>query len=105
MLERHDEARAALREALPLAVRSRDHPVVASVLIGVAGWNAAAGRPDVAREALARAEAVRGAADERDPFRRWVDERLGADAGEIPASAPGIPWGEVDADVLAALLD
>jgi len=105
LLERHDEARAALREALPLAVRSRDHPVVASVLIGVAGWNAAAGRPDVAREALARAEAVRGAADERDPFRRWVDERLGADAGEIPASAPGIPWGEVDADVLAALLD
>ena len=105
LLGRHDEARAALREALPLAVRSRDHPVVASVLVGVAGWNVAAGHPDVAHEALARAEAVRGAADERDPFRRWVDERLGADTGEAPASAPGIPLEEVDADVLLALLD
>lgn len=105
LLDRRDEARTALREALPLAVRSRDHPVVASVLVGVAGWNVAAGRHDVAREALARAEAVRGAADERDPFRRWVDERLSADTGEAPASAPGIPLGEVDADVLLALLD
>lgn len=105
LLGRHDEARSALREALLLAVRSRDHPVVASVLIAVAGWNAAAGRPGRAREALARAEAVRGAADERDPFRRWVDARLGADTGDLPASAPGIPLGEVDADVLLALLD
>lgn len=105
LLDRRDEARTALREALPLAVRSRDHPVVASVLVGVAGWNVAAGRHDVAREALARAEAVRGAADERDPFRRWVDERLSADTGEAPASAPVIPLGEVDADVLLALLD
>ena len=105
LLDRLDEARAALREALPLAVRSHDHPIVASVLVGVAGWNVASGRPAVAREALARAEAVRGAADERDPFRRWVDERLSADTGEAPASAPGIPLGEVDADVLLALLD
>ena len=105
LLDRLDEARAALREALPLAVRSHDHPIVAAVLVAVAGWSAASGRPDVAREALARAEAVRGAADERDPFRRWVDERLSADTGEAPASAPGIPLGEVDADVLLALLD
>ncbi|SIR99947.1 ATPase [Microbacterium sp. RURRCA19A] len=103
--ERPEEARAALRDAVPLAVRSRDHPVVASILVHVAGWNAVAGRPRVAREALARAEAVRGAADARDPFRRWVDERLGADTGEVPASAAGIPLGEVDATVLAALLD
>ena len=108
LLGRGDEARAALREALPLAVRSRDHPVVATVLIGVAGWNVAAGRLAQAREALARAEAVRGAADELDPFRRWVGERLSADTGEVPASAPGIPsasLGVVDADVLLALLD
>ncbi|MFG6279065.1 ATP-binding protein [Microbacterium sp. S16(2024)] len=108
LLGRRDDARAALREALPLAVRSRDHPIVASVLVAVAGWNVAAGRPEVAREALARAEAVRGAADEREPFRRWVEERLSADAGGVPASAPGIPpaaLGEVDADVLAGLLD
>ncbi len=105
LLDRADDARAALREALPLAVRSRDHPVVASVLIAVAGWNAVVGRADQAREALARAEAVRGAADERDPFRRWVDARLGADTGDLPASAPGIPLREVDADVLTALLD
>ena len=105
LLDRRDDARAALRAALPLAVRSRDHPIIASVLVGVAGWNAVVGRPGTAREALARAEAVRGAADERDPFRRWVDERLGADTGEVPASAPGIPLGEVDATVLATLLD
>lgn len=105
LLDHPDDARAALRDALPLAVRSRDHPIVASVLVAVAGWNVVHGRPALAREALARAEAVRGAADDRDPFRRWVDERLDADAGDVPASASGIPLGEVDADVLAALLD
>ncbi len=105
LLDRPDEARAALREAVPLAVRSHDHPVVASVLVAVAGWNAAVGRADTARETLARAATVRGAADEREPFWRWVEERLGADTGEIPASAPGILLGEVDADVLLALLD
>ncbi|MGC0369339.1 putative ATPase [Microbacterium sp. SLBN-111] len=104
LLDRPDEARAALREAVPLAVRSHDHPVVASVLVAVAGWNAAVGRADLARETLARAATVRGATDEREPFWRWVEERLGGP----PASAPGIPpalLGEVDADVLLALLD
>ncbi len=108
LLGRNDQAREALRAAVPLAVRSRDHPIVAAVLVSVAGWNAAEGRPGAAREALARADAVRGAADERAPFRRWVEERLGADTGGVPASAPGIPpadVGQVDADVLAALLD
>jgi predicted ATPase len=108
LLDRPDEARAALREALPQAARARDHPVVATVLVAVAGWNAAAERFDMARESLARADAIRGADDELDPFRRWVGERLGADTGEVPASAPGIPsalLGVVDADVLTALLD
>ena len=66
LLDRLDEALAALREAMPLAIRSHDHPIVASVLIAVAGWNAAMGRADVARTALARARAVRGAADEHE---------------------------------------
>ncbi|MCT2087161.1 ATPase [Microbacterium enclense] len=105
LLNRLDEALAALREAMPLAIRSHDHPIVASVLVAVAGWNAAVGRADVARTALARARAVRGAADDHEPFWRWVQERLGADTGDLPASAPGIPLGEVDADVLTALLD
>ncbi|KZE39739.1 ATP-binding protein [Microbacterium sp. T32] len=105
LLNRLDEARAALRDAVPLAVRSHDHPIVASVLVAVAGWNAAVGRPDRAREALERAAAVRGAEDRHEPFWRWAQERLGADIGEIPTSAPGIPLGQVDADVLTALLD
>lgn len=105
LLDRIDEAHAALREALPVSVQSRDHPIVAAVLVTVAGWNAASGRPGVAAEALARADALRGGADDHDPFRRWVQERLDAGTGEDPAPAPGIPLGEVDADLLGRLLD
>ncbi|KTS81532.1 ATPase [Microbacterium testaceum] len=107
LLDRHDEARDALRSALERAIRSRDFPIVATVLLAIAGWNAATGRRSRAEEALARAAAVRGAADVRDPFFVWTRERL-AELPEAPTTeGPGIrtPLSDVDAEALAALLD
>ncbi|MDQ1124229.1 ATP-binding protein [Microbacterium trichothecenolyticum] len=106
LLGRHDEARAALRTALPLAVGVRDHPIIAVVLLAVAGWNAATGRRDLAEEALARAAAIRGAADLRDPFLLWIRARL----AELPAARTAggtgihVPLANVDVEALTALL-
>lgn len=107
LLGRHDEAREALRTGLMRAVDSRDHPIIAIVLLTVAGWNAAVDRLDRAEEALARADAVRGGADERTPFAVWVRERMAAGAEVTPAPAVGIrpALSDVDAETLLALLD
>ncbi|WZH38469.1 MAG: ATPase [Microbacterium enclense] len=107
LLGRHEEARAALREAIRRAALSRDYPIVAMVLLAVAGWNAATGRRALAEEALARAAAVRGAADVLDPFHVWVRARLAALPDAPTTEGPGIrsPLTDVDAEALAALLD
>jgi len=106
LLGRHDEARESLRAALTRAAQSRDFPIVATVLLTIAGWNAATGRRLHAEEALARAAAVRGAADVRDPFHVWTRERLAALPEVSTAEGPGIrtPLTDVDAEALAALL-
>lgn len=106
--DRPDDARAALRRGLARAVESRDHPIIATVLVTVAGWNAAEGRSERAAEALSRAHAVRGAADERDPFAVWVRARMARTGAEVtPAPARGIrsALADVDAATLLALLD
>jgi len=107
LLGRDDEARETLRTGITRAAASGDHPIIASVLLTIAGWNAAAGRIDRAREALDRAAAVRGAPDEREPFHLWVRARMGAGAEVTPAPAVGIPpaLSTVDAVVLVSLLD
>lgn len=107
LLGRHDEARVTLRTALSAAISSQDHPIIASVLLAIAGWNAVTGRSARAREALARATAVRGAADVHDPFHVWVSARTGAGAEETSAPAGGIrsALSDVDAETLTALLD
>ena len=107
LLGRHDEAREALRTALPLAVGVRDHPIIAIVLLAVAGWNAATGRAAHAEEALARAGAIRGATDVRDPFFLWVRARLAELPTALTTEGPGIPTplADVDAEALATLLD
>ncbi len=104
LLGRTDEARDTLCVGLGRAVASRDHPIIATVLLTVAGWNAAVGHVDRAAEALARSSAVRGAPDPRDPFHAWVRDRLTADARE---EGPGIrsSFSDVDAETLLALLD
>ncbi|WP_150955083.1 ATP-binding protein [Microbacterium testaceum] len=107
LLGRIDEARESLRIGLARASDSRDHPIIATVLLTVAGWNAAAGRPDRAAEALARANAVRGAADELDPFFVWVRAHgeAGAEGNPTPASGIRPALTDVDAETLLALLD
>ncbi|KTR93228.1 ATPase, partial [Microbacterium testaceum] len=106
LLGRHDEARESLRAALTRAAQSRDFPIVATVLLTIAGWNAATGRRLHAEEALARAAAVRGAADVRDPFHVWIRKRLAALPEDSTTEDPGIrtPLTDVDAEALAALL-
>ncbi|REC97699.1 putative ATPase [Microbacterium sp. AG157] len=107
LLGRCDEARDVLRTGLTRAADSRDHPIIAIVLLTVAGWNAAVDRLDRAEEALARADAVRGGSDERAPFAVWVRERMTAGAEVTPAPAVGIrpALSKVDAETLLALLD
>jgi len=107
LLGRYEEARTALREAIRRAALSRDYPIVAMVLLAIAGWNAATARRAHAEEALARAAAVRGATDVGDPFHVWVRARLAALPDDDAAESPGIPTplADVDAEALATLLD
>ncbi|WP_345542605.1 ATPase [Microbacterium jejuense] len=90
LLDRDDEAAAALRSALPAAVSSGDHPIVSDVAISIAGWLAAEGRKADAVRALAAAARIRGGVDAQEPFLRVLRERLGTDALDPTAAAsPG----------------
>jgi len=107
LLGRLGDARDALTRAIPLAVRSRDHPVLAGVLLATAGWLAATGRSATAVDVLTVAAAIRGADDERDPFHMWVRERLRAGVEDLSTPAHGIrpSIDPTDATGLLALLD
>ena len=100
MAGRPDEARDALRVALPLALRTGDQPVIADTVVGVAAWLAATGDPVGARKAINTADAVRGGRDDSDPFIARLRRRLDDEgAPEIPTD-PGAP----DPESLLALL-
>jgi predicted ATPase len=101
MARRLDEARDALRVALPVALRTGDQPIIADVVVSVAAWLAATGDPLAARRALATADALRGGADASDPFIARLHRRLDDDgAPEIPKD-PDAPAPE---SLLALLL-
>ena len=80
---RTDEARDALRVAIPVALRTGDQPVIADTIVSVAAWLAATGDAGAARDVLAQADTVRGGRDESDPFiarlRRRLNESGAAD--------------------------
>lgn len=75
-----EAARAAFRGAAEQAVASADHPVIATVCLGIGDWALAAGRRDDARRALEMAVAARGAPDPTD----LVERRLRAALGSVP---------------------
>ncbi|MCC4909379.1 AAA family ATPase [Microbacterium sp. cx-59] len=56
-----------LREAVPIAVRAADSPILAEIAVTLAGWFVRAGRLDDAQDAVAAADALRGRADATDP--------------------------------------
>ncbi|MFJ6653313.1 ATP-binding protein [Microbacterium sp. NPDC091313] len=87
LLDRADEARAALRVAVPPARHSRDQPIASEVALAIAGWLAITARPQEAAEALAVAATLRGGVDHTDPFRLWVAARTDAAPAENPADA------------------
>ncbi|PVW03977.1 ATPase [Microbacterium sp. Gd 4-13] len=99
LLHRTDEARAALRDAVPVAIRSGDQPIMADVALSLAGWLVETGQDAAARRALATASALRGSADEHDPYRTRLVARM--------AAAPEEPVPDAAAEFirLAALLD
>lgn len=101
LLGRADEARDALRIAVPLAIRSGDQPIVAEAAVAVAAWLVAAGDPALARRAIAASDAIRGARDETDRFL----QRLRAAVGDAAAPGSAPDPGAVDARSLLALLD
>ena len=88
---RVDEARAALRTAVSVALRTGDQPIIAEVFVSVAAWLSATGETTQARRALASADALRGGPDASDPFgarvRRQLDE-AGTPEIEIDPGAP-----------------
>jgi len=99
LLHRTDEARAALRDAVPVAIRSGDQPIMADVALSLAGWLVETGQDAAARRALATATVLRGSPDEHDPFRARLVARMTA-APEEP-----VPDAAAEFAVLAALLD
>lgn len=101
LLGRTDDARGALREATPIAVRTGDQPIVSDVVLSVAGWLALSGRTEDAQRALAASAALRGRVDEHDPFRAWVLAHL--DTTTAPEEIS--PGTAVDVAALMGLLD
>ncbi len=100
MAGRPDEARDALRVALPVALRTGDQPIIADVVVSIAAWLAETGDPVGAWKALVTADTLRGGPDESDPFIARLRRRLDDEgAPEIPTD-PGAP----DPESLLALL-
>ncbi|NII69153.1 NB-ARC domain-containing protein [Microbacterium ulmi] len=79
---RVDEARDALRIALPDAVRSGDQPIISDTVLTVAAWLADTGQDAAARRALAASLRLRGTADETNPALVRLRRRLGGAAAE-----------------------
>ncbi|MEZ3161922.1 AAA family ATPase [Microbacterium sp. BWT-B31] len=102
LLDRPGEARELLRAAIPAAVHSGDQPVLADVALSIAGWLAATGRPLLAAGALRRAAALRGRADETDPYLRRVRAQIDAESTTTDAATDAAT---PTLDELAALLD
>ncbi|MEU1971490.1 ATPase [Microbacterium sp. NPDC019599] len=99
---RADEAAAAVASALPTARRSGDQPILADVVLSLAGWLAVTGRNAAARRALDLSDRLRGGVDEAEPFHRWVAERASAAPGDGPPDAA--PDEPDELDELVALL-
>ena len=92
---RPEEAAAAVSAALPIARRSGDQPILADVVLSLAGYLAGTDQDAAARRALTLSDTIRGGVDEADPFHRWVADRVAAEPAD--AEPP-------DLDELAALL-
>ncbi len=105
-LGRGAEARESLRNALPLAFASGDHPIAADVVAAAALWLVDADRRDAARRVFAASVRLRGGADATNP----MFQKLRAALGEPDPTQPLAPGrttdeGDDDPEVIAALLD
>ncbi|MFG6402972.1 ATP-binding protein [Microbacterium sp. P04] len=78
LLDRVDEAREALLEAVPPSILSGDQPIMADVALSLAGWLVATGQDAAARRAFAVSSGLRGRPDETDPFRIRMLARMAA---------------------------
>ena len=72
LLSRLEEAGRTIAMALPLARRTGDQPILADVILSLAGWLAATDQRAAAHRAVALSSAVRGRADVTDVFYRLV---------------------------------
>lgn len=88
---RVDDARDALRAAIPLALRTGDQPIIADVLVSVAAWLTANGETTHARRALASADVLRGGPDDSDPFGARIRRRLDESGAPVIVIDPGAP--------------
>lgn len=95
LCDRPQEARAALREAMPAALRSADQPIIADTVLTLAEWLAATGQRAQARQALASSVRIRGGLDAHEPSLARLVEELG----------PPDPDDDADLTALVALLD
>lgn len=82
-------ALAALREAVPIAVRAADAPIMAEIAVALAGWFVHVDRMDDALDAFAASDALRGRTDATDPAVQRLAAQLRA-AGRDPDAAPRI---------------
>jgi hypothetical protein len=89
-----------LRQAADAAVASGDHPIMASVALGVGALALARGERDDARRALELAVALRGAPDPHDPAEAHLRRNLGAQT----SSAPPLDGAELERDAAASAL-
>ena len=87
LVERLDEAAESLLIGLALARRTGDQPILADVVLTLAGWLGATGQDAAARRALAASAAIRGRADESDPLYRRVIANSDAAPERIPLDA------------------
>ncbi|WP_420123240.1 BTAD domain-containing putative transcriptional regulator [Nakamurella sp.] len=76
-----DQAAADLRVGYPVARRTEDMPVIATVGVAVAWLAAAVGRPAAAATALGAAARLRGSDDALDPVVARLTARLRAELG------------------------
>ncbi len=100
LLSRLEEAGRTIAMALPLARRTGDQPILADVILSLAGWLAATDQRAAAHRAVALSSAVRGRADVTDVFYRLVladgdaapeEILLGAASDELDGLAALLP--------------
>jgi predicted ATPase/DNA-binding SARP family transcriptional activator len=100
-----EAAQRALREAYPIALASRDMPIVATVGVATASLQCQRGDPGAGAELLGAAASLRGSVDATHPEVARVSETLSEALGEEGFAERFAHGRALDRDAALALLD